>query len=65
MPVANRLPLSVAIITLNEVRNLPRWLESIHELVAEIIVICSNSRNRTRSVAAREIPGLPPAKTDS
>jgi glycosyltransferase involved in cell wall biosynthesis len=51
MSVENRLPLSVAIITLNEERNLPRCLESVRELAAEIIVVDSNSTDGTRAVA--------------
>jgi glycosyltransferase involved in cell wall biosynthesis len=53
MSVDKRLPLSVAIITLNEERNLPRCLESIHELASEIVVIDSGSTDRTREVAER------------
>ena len=53
MSVENRLPLSVAIITLNEERNLPRCLESIRELATEIIVVDSNSTDGTRAVAER------------
>lgn len=53
MPVENRLPLSVAIITLNEERNLPRCLESIRALATEIVVIDSGSTDGTRAVAER------------
>ena len=53
MSVENRLPLSVAIITLNEEDNLPRCLESIRGLAAEIVVVDSGSTDRTRDVAAR------------
>ncbi len=53
MPVENRLPLSVAIITLNEERNLPRCLESVRNLAAEIVVIDSGSTDGTRAVAQR------------
>lgn len=53
MPVEPRLPLSVAIITLNEERNLPRCLESVREIAAEIIVVDSNSTDGTRAVAER------------
>jgi glycosyltransferase involved in cell wall biosynthesis len=53
MPVEPRLPLSVAIITLNEERNLPRCLESIRELATEIVVVDSNSTDGTRAIAER------------
>src|SRR5207249_2195649 len=49
----SRLPISVSIITLNEEENLPRCLESVHELAAEIIVVDSGSTDRTREVAER------------
>jgi glycosyltransferase involved in cell wall biosynthesis len=51
--VSNRLPLSVAIITLNEEENLPRCLESVAPLAAEIVVIDSGSKDRTGEVARR------------
>jgi glycosyltransferase involved in cell wall biosynthesis len=51
MSVETRLPLSVAIITLNEERNLARCLESVRDLAAEIIVIDSGSTDGTRKVA--------------
>jgi glycosyltransferase involved in cell wall biosynthesis len=47
------LPLSVALITLNEESNLPRCLESVRELASEIVVIDSGSTDRTAEVAAR------------
>src|SRR5437879_309471 len=53
MSEENRLPLSVAIITLNEERNLPRCLESVRELAAEIVVVDSNSTDGTRAVAEK------------
>ena len=53
MSVEKKLPLSVAIITLNEERNLPRCLESIRELAAEIVVIDSGSTDGTRAAAER------------
>lgn len=53
MSVKKRLPLSVAIITLNEEDNLPRCLESIRELATEIVVVDSGSTDRTRGVAER------------
>jgi glycosyltransferase involved in cell wall biosynthesis len=51
--VQNRLALSVAVITLNEEKNLPRCLESIRDLAAEIVVIDSGSTDRTQDVAGR------------
>jgi len=53
MPVENRLPLSVAIITLNEERNLPRCLDSVRDLAAEIVVIDSGSTDGTQAAAER------------
>lgn len=50
--MSNRLPISAAIITLNEEQNLRRCLESLRELVSEIVVIDSGSTDRTREVAA-------------
>lgn len=45
------LPLSVAIITLNEERNLARCLESVRGLAAEIVVVDSSSTDRTGEIA--------------
>ena len=45
------LPLSVAIITLNEQHNLPRCLGSVRELAAEIVVVDSGSTDRTEEIA--------------
>jgi glycosyltransferase involved in cell wall biosynthesis len=45
------LPVSVAIITLNEERNLPRCLESVHNLAVEIVVIDSGSTDKTGEIA--------------
>ena len=47
------LPLSVAIITLNEEENLPRCLESVRDLSAEIVVIDSGSTDRTGELARK------------
>jgi len=47
----NPLPLSVAIITLNEENNLPRLLESLQGLASEIVIIDSGSTNRTTEFA--------------
>ena len=51
-PVNNRLTLSVAVITLNEEENLPRCLESVRELVSEIVILDSGSTDKTREIAA-------------
>ncbi len=48
---AARLPLSVAIITLNEEDNLPRCLESVKQLASEIVVLDSGSVDATTAVA--------------
>ncbi len=45
------LPLSVAVLTLNEQQNLPRCLESVRELAAEIVVLDSGSTDRTGEIA--------------
>jgi glycosyltransferase involved in cell wall biosynthesis len=47
----SRLPLSVAIITLNEEANLPRCLESVRTLAAEIVVVDAGSQDGTERVA--------------
>lgn len=47
----NRLPLSVAVITLNEEANLPRCLESVRDLAAEIVVVDSGSTDQTAKIA--------------
>jgi glycosyltransferase involved in cell wall biosynthesis len=49
--VSNSLPLSVAIITLNEEADLPRCLASVQPLAAEIVVVDSGSRDRTAEIA--------------
>lgn len=51
--MSSPLPVSAAIITLNEEANLPRCLESVRALVREIVVIDSGSTDRTREVAQR------------
>jgi glycosyltransferase involved in cell wall biosynthesis len=53
LAVSNRLSLSAAIITLNEAENLPRCLRSVRDLVSEIVVIDSGSKDGTREVAAQ------------
>lgn len=45
------LPLSLAIVTLNEEANLPRLLESAAELAAEIVIVDSGSTDRTEAIA--------------
>jgi len=47
----SRLPLSVALITLNEEANLPRCLESIGALAAEVVIVDSGSKDRTEAIA--------------
>ena len=46
-----RLPLSVAIITLNEEHNLPRCLASVADLATAIVVIDSGSNDKTGEIA--------------
>jgi glycosyltransferase involved in cell wall biosynthesis len=45
------LPLSVAIITLNEAERLPRCLASVQGLAAEMVVVDSGSQDRTVDIA--------------
>ncbi|WP_027367912.1 glycosyltransferase family 2 protein [Desulfocurvibacter africanus] len=45
------LPLSVAVVTLNEERNLPRCLESVKDIAAEIVIVDSGSTDRTLEIA--------------
>jgi len=49
--IASALPLSVAIVTLNEEENLPRLLESVRGLAGEIVIIDSGSTDRTEAIA--------------
>jgi glycosyltransferase involved in cell wall biosynthesis len=49
--VQNRLPLSVAVITLNEEKNLARCLESVRGLASEIVVVDSGSTDGTGDIA--------------
>jgi len=46
------LPISVAVITLNEEQNLARCLESVRGLASEIIVLDSGSVDRTGKIAS-------------
>jgi len=48
-----RLPLSVSLITFNEAANLPRCLDSVANLAAEIVVVDSGSTDRTVELARR------------
>jgi len=48
---ARALPLSVAIVTLNEETNLPRLLASVRGLATEIVIIDSGSTDRTEAIA--------------
>jgi glycosyltransferase involved in cell wall biosynthesis len=50
-PVPAPFALSVAIVTLNEEANLPRCLESVRGLAAEIVVVDSGSTDRTADIA--------------
>jgi glycosyltransferase involved in cell wall biosynthesis len=50
---ASPLPLSVAIITRNEEADLPRCLESVAGLAAEIVVLDSGSTDATVAIAQR------------
>lgn len=47
----SRLPLSVAVITLNEEVNLPRCLGSIRDLAAELVIVDSGSTDRTQEIS--------------
>ncbi len=47
----DRLPLSIALITLNEESNLQRCLESLGGIAAEIVIVDSGSTDRTKAVA--------------
>ena len=50
-PLPTALPISVAIVTLNEEANLPRLFESIRGIAAEIVIIDSGSTDRTAALA--------------
>ncbi len=47
----NKLPLSVALISLNEEENLPRTLQAITDIASEIILIDSFSQDNTLKIA--------------
>src|SRR5690242_1608591 len=53
MAVNDPLPVSVAVLTLNEEKDLPRCLESVRGLASEIVVMDSGSTDQTRAVAER------------
>ena len=46
------LPLAVAIVTLNEEKNLSRCLASVRDLATEIVIIDSGSTDKTAAIAA-------------
>lgn len=46
-----RLPLSVSRFTFNEEANLPRCLQSLRDLAAQIVVVDSGSTDRTAQIA--------------
>lgn len=48
-----RLPISVAVVTLNEEQNLRRCLESVASLASQIVVLDSGSTDRTWEVARK------------
>lgn len=50
-PIMRGVPLSVCIITLDEEDNLPRCLASVQGLAAQVVVVDSGSRDRTREIA--------------
>ena len=51
--MAEKLPLSVALISFNEADNIARTLTSIVDIAAEIVVVDSHSGDDTRDIAAR------------
>lgn len=50
--MADKLPLSVSLISFNEADNIARTLASIVELATEIVVVDSHSSDDTRAIAA-------------
>ena len=50
----SQLPLSVAIITLNEEQHLPRCLASMREVASEIVVVDSGSVDKTKAIARHQ-----------
>ena len=50
--MAEKLPLSVSLISFNEAENIARTLASIADFAAEIVVVDSHSSDDTRAIAA-------------
>lgn len=48
---SNKYPISVAIVSFNEEKDIKKTLESIRDIAAEIIVVDSHSTDRTREIA--------------
>ncbi|HZO86500.1 MAG TPA: glycosyltransferase family 2 protein [Verrucomicrobiae bacterium] len=48
-----RLPISVAVVTLNEEENLPRCLESVRELASQMVVLDCGSTDGTRAATEK------------
>jgi glycosyltransferase involved in cell wall biosynthesis len=48
-----RLPISVAVVTLNEQENLPRCLESVRELASQMVVLDCGSTDGTKAAAEK------------
>ena len=48
-----RLPISVAVVTLNEQENLPRCLESARELASQMVVLDCGSTDGTKAAAEK------------
>tara|TARA_B100000959_G_scaffold286539_1_gene365675 strand:- start:1185 stop:1961 length:777 start_codon:yes stop_codon:yes gene_type:complete len=51
MPIQEKLPLSVLLVSFNEEDNIARTLSSIKDIASEIIVVDSNSTDKTRDIA--------------
>src|SRR6185503_16239786 len=51
--VHSPLPITVAVVTLNEEQNLARCLESVRGLVSEIVVLDCGSTDKTEGVAQK------------
>lgn len=48
---SNKYPLSVAIVSFNEERNIKKTIEGIKDIASQIIVVDSHSTDRTREIA--------------
>ena len=46
-----KLPLTVALITFNEEKNLPRTLEKVKDIASEIVILDSYSTDKTKEIA--------------